>query len=288
MSAREVQPLDDGAVGTFALGGDLGVRRLGFGAMRLTGDGVWGEPPDHEAALAVLRRAVDLGINLIDTADSYGPDVSERLIAEALHPYPDDLVIATKGGLLRPGPGRWDPDCRPEHLREACEGSLRRLRLERIHVYQLHTVDREVPLEESLGALIELRDEGKIAHIGISNVDVDQLERALEMTQVVSVQNRFNLVDRDSEPVLEACERRGIAFIPWFPLATGSLARPGSALDRAAASHQAAPAQVALAWLLARSQVMLPIPGTGSVEHLEENVAAAGVRLDRDEVDQLG
>ncbi|HKG17126.1 MAG TPA: aldo/keto reductase, partial [Solirubrobacteraceae bacterium] len=272
MSAREVQPLDDASVGTFALGGDLTVRRLGFGAMRLTGDGVWGEPSDHETALAVLRRAVELGINLIDTADSYGPEVSERLIAEALHPYPDDLVIATKGGLLRPGPGRWDPDCRPEHLREACEGSLRRLRLERIHVYQLHTVDREVPLEESLGALIELRDEGKIAHIGISNVDVDQLERALEMTQVVSVQNRFNLVDRDSEPVLEACERRGIAFIPWFPLATGSLARPGSALDRAAASHQAAPAQVALAWLLARSQVMLPIPGTGSVEHLEENV----------------
>ena len=288
MSAREVQPLDDGSVGTFALGGDLTVRRLGFGAMRLTGDGVWGEPSDHEVALAVLRRAVELGINLIDTADSYGPEVSERLIAEALHPYPDDLVIATKGGLLRPGPGRWDPDCRPEHLREACEGSLRRLRLERIHVYQLHTVDREVPLEESLGALIELRDEGKIAHIGISNVDVDQLERALEMTQVVSVQNRFNLVDRDSEPVLEACERRGIAFIPWFPLATGSLARPGSALDRAAASHQAAPAQVALAWLLARSAVMLPIPGTGSVEHLEENAAAAGVRLDRDEVDQLG
>jgi len=288
MTAREVQPLDDGSVGTFALGGDLSVRRLGFGAMRLTGDGVWGEPPDHEAALAVLRRAVELGINLIDTADSYGPEVSERLIAEALHPYPDDLVIATKGGLLRPGPGRWDPDCRPEHLREACEGSLRRLRLERIHVYQLHTVDREVPLEESLGALIELRDEGKIAHIGVSNVDVDQLERALEMTQVVSVQNRFNLVDRDSEPVLEACERRGIAFIPWFPLATGSLARPGSALDRAAASHQAAPAQVALAWLLARSPVMLPIPGTGSVEHLEENVAAAGVRLDPDEVDQLG
>ena len=288
MSAREVQPLDDGSVGTFALGGDLTVRRLGFGAMRLTGDGVWGEPSDHETALAVLRRAVELGINLIDTADSYGPEVSERLIAEALHPYPDDLVIATKGGLLRPGPGRWDPDCRPEHLREACEGSLRRLRLERIHVYQLHTVDHEVPLEESLGALIELRDEGKIAHIGISNVDVDQLERALEMTQVVSVQNRFNLVDRDSEPVLEACERRGIAFIPWFPLATGSLARPGSALDRAAASHQADPAQVALAWLLARSQVMLPIPGTGSVEHLEENAAAAGVRLDRDEVDQLG
>ena len=288
MSAREVQPLDDGSVGTFALGGDLTVRRLGFGAMRLTGNGVWGEPSDHETALAVLRRAVELGINLIDTADSYGPEVSERLIAEALHPYPDDLVIATKGGLLRPGPGRWNPDCRPEHLREACEGSLRRLRLERIHVYQLHTVDHEVPLEESLGALIELRDEGKIAHIGISNVDVDQLERALEMTQVVSVQNRFNLVDRDSEPVLEACERRGIAFIPWFPLATGSLARPGSVLDRAAASHQAAPAQVALAWLLARSQVMLPIPGTGSVEHLEENVAAAGVRLDRDEVDQLG
>ena len=288
MSPREVEPLEDRAVGTFALGGELTVRRLGFGAMRLTGDGVWGEPPDHQAALAVLRRAVELGINLIDTADSYGPEVSERLIAEALHPYPDDLVIATKGGLLRPGPGSWEPDCRPDHLREACEGSLRRLRLERIPVYQLHTVDSEVPLEESLGALIELRDQGKIAHIGLSNVNVEQLERALEMTPVVSVQNRFNLVDRDSEPVLEACERRGIAFIPWFPLATGSLARPGGALDRAAATHQAAPAQVALAWLLARSAVMLPIPGTGSVAHLEENVAAADLELDRHEVEQLG
>jgi pyridoxine 4-dehydrogenase len=288
MTPREVQPLEDRAVGTFALGGELTVRRLGFGAMRLTGDGVWGEPPDHQAALAVLRRAVELGINLIDTADSYGPEVSERLIAEALHPYPDDLVIATKGGLLRPGPGSWEPDCSPDHLREACEGSLRRLRLERIPVYQLHTVDSEVPLEESLGALIELRDQGKIAHIGLSNVNVEQLERALEMTPVVSVQNRFNLVDRDSEPVLEACERRGIGFIPWFPLATGSLARPGGALDRAAAGRQAVPAQVALAWLLARSAVMLPIPGTGSVEHLEENVAAADLELDRDEVERLG
>jgi pyridoxine 4-dehydrogenase len=288
MSTPEVRPLDDEAVGTFVLGGELTVRRLGFGAMRLTGDGVWGEPADHEAALAVLRRAVELGINLIDTADSYGPEVSEELIAEALHPYPDDLVIATKGGLLRPGPRSWEPDGRPDHLREACEGSLRRLRLERIHLYQLHTVDPQVPLEESLGALTELRDQGKIAHIGLSNVAAEQLERALELTPVVSVQNRFNLVDRDSEPVLEACERRGIAFIPWFPLATGSLARPGGALERAAADHQAAPAQVALAWLLARSAVMLPIPGTGSVEHLEENVAAAGVRLEADEVEQLG
>jgi pyridoxine 4-dehydrogenase len=287
MTSAPVRPLDDEAAGTFALGGELTVRRLGFGAMRLTGDGVWGEPPDHEAALAVLRRAVELGINLIDTADSYGPEVSESLIAEALHPYPEDLAIATKGGLLRPGPASWEPDGRPEHLREACEGSLRRLRVERIAVYQLHTVDRNVALEESLGALIELRDEGKIAHIGLSNVSVDQLERALDLTPVVSVQNRFNLVDRDSEGVLEACERRGIGFIPWFPLATGSLARPGGPLDRAADRHRATPAQVALAWLLSRSPVVLPIPGTGSVEHLEENVAAARVRLDEDDVAQL-
>jgi len=287
MTPPAVQPLDDDAAGTFALGGELTVRRLGFGAMRLTGDGVWGEPPDHQAALAVLRRAVDLGINLMDTADSYGPEVSERLIAEALHPYPENLVIATKGGLLRPGPGRWEPDGRPEHLREACEASLRRLRLERIAVYQLHTVDRKVPLEESLGALIELRDEGKVAHIGLSNVSVEQLERALGMTDVVSVQNRFNLVDRESEDVLEACERRGIGFIPWFPLATGSLARAGGPLDRAAERHAAAPSQLALAWLLARSPVVLPIPGTGSVEHLEENVAATGVRLAEEELREL-
>jgi aryl-alcohol dehydrogenase-like predicted oxidoreductase len=287
MTPAPVRPLDDEAAGIFALGGELTVRRLGFGAMRLTGDGVWGEPPDHEAALAVLRRAVELGINLIDTADSYGPEVSESLIAEALHPYPEDLTIATKGGLLRPGPSSWQPDGRPEHLREACEGSLRRLRVERIAVYQLHTVDRNVALEESLQALIELRDEGKVAHIGLSNVSVEQLERALDLTPVVSVQNRFNLEDRDSEAVLEACERRGIGFIPWFPLATGSLARPGGPLDRAAERHRATPAQVALAWLLSRSPVMLPIPGTGSVEHLEENVAAVRVRLDEDDVAQL-
>ena len=287
MTPAPVRPLDDEAAGIFALGGELTVRRLGFGAMRLTGDGVWGEPPDHEAALAVLRRAVELGINLIDTADSYGPEVSESLIAEALHPYPEDLTIATKGGLLRPGPSSWQPDGRPEHLREACEGSLRRLRVERIAVYQLHTVDRNVALEESLQALIELRDEGKVAHIGLSNVSVEQLERALDLTPVVSVQNRFNLEDRDSEAVLEACERRGIGFIPWFPLATGSLARPGGHLDRAAERHRATPAQVALAWLLSRSPVMLPIPGTGSVEHLEENVAAVRVRLDEDDVAQL-
>jgi pyridoxine 4-dehydrogenase len=286
--ARSVQPLTDEAVGTFALGGELTVRRLGFGAMRLTGDGVWGEPPDRQVALAVLRRAVELGVNLIDTADSYGPEVSERLIAEALHPYPEDLVIATKGGLLRPGPGRWDPDCRPEHLREACEGSLRRLRLERIDVYQLHTVDSKVALEESLGAMIELRDEGKIAHIGLSNVSVEQFERALGLTEVVSVQNRFNLVDRDSEDVLEATARRGIGFIPWFPLATGSLTGPGGPLDEVAGRRGATPGQVALAWLLARSRVMLPIPGTGSVEHLEENVAAAGIELDEEELAQLG
>ena len=239
-------------------------------------------------AKSVLRRAVEFGVDFIDTADSYGPHVSEELIAEALHPYPGGLVIATKGGLTRSGPGQWEPDCRPEHLREACEGSLRRLRLERIDLYQLHMVDPNVPLEESIGALVGLRDEGKIAHIGLSNVSVEQLERVLAMTEVASVQNRFNLVDRDSEDVLEACERHGIGFIPWFPLATGSLARPGGPLDQAAAHHEAAPAQVALAWLLARSAVMLPIPGTGSVEHLEENVAATGVRLGRDELAQLG
>jgi aryl-alcohol dehydrogenase-like predicted oxidoreductase len=270
------------------LGGGLEVRRLGYGAMRVTGEGVWGPPADRERALAVLRRAVELGVNLIDTADSYGPEVSEELIAEALHPYPPDLVIATKGGLLRDGPGRWRPDCSPEHLREACDGSLRRLRVERIDLYQLHTIDPHVPLEESLGALVELQRAGKIRHIGISNVGPDHLDRARAAADVVSVQNRYSLGDRQSEPVLEACEREGLAFLPWFPLAAGELARPGGALDRVAAAHGASPSQVALAWLLARSPAMLPIPGTSSVEHLEENVAAAGLRLSSDELDELG
>ena len=274
--------------GTFRLGGDgPEVNRLGFGAMRLTGRGIWGEPPDREAARGVVRRAVELGVNLIDTADSYGPAVSEEIIAEALHPYPDGLVIATKGGLTRSGPGRWDRDGRPEHLREACEGSLRRLRLDAIEVYQLHAVDPKVPLEESVGTLMELRDAGKICRIGLSNVTVEELERALALTAVVTVQNRYNLADRSSENVLEACAARRIGFIPWFPLATGELARPSGTLEEIARRHDATPAQVALAWLLARSEVTLPIPGTASVEHLEENLAAGRLRLDPDEVAAL-
>jgi pyridoxine 4-dehydrogenase len=281
------EPLTDETTGTFAIGDGPSVRRLGFGAMRLTGDGIWGEPGDPDECRRVLRRAVELGVNLIDTADSYGPEVSERLIAEALHPYSDDLVIATKGGLTRTGPGQWPPDGRPEHLREACEGSLRRLKLERIELYQLHRVDPAVPFEESLGALIELRDGGKIAHIGLSNVSVAQLEQGLAMTEIVTVQNRYNLSDRGSEDVLDACTERGIGFIPWFPLATGRLARPGGPVDDLARAHDATPSQIALAWLLARSPVMLPIPGTSSVAHLEENLAAAQVRLAADEVRAL-
>jgi pyridoxine 4-dehydrogenase len=283
-----VEPLTDAAAGTFRIGSDAPtVRRLGFGAMRLTGPGIWGEPADPEECRRVLRRVIELGVNLIDTADSYGPEVSENLIAETLHPYPEDFVIATKGGLTRTGPGQWPRDGRPEHLREACEGSLRRLRLDRIELYQLHAPDRNVPFDESLGALIELRDEGKIAHIGISNVSVDQLEQALRLTEIATVQNRYNLTDRGAEDVLDVCTERGIGFIPWFPLATGSLARPGGSLDDAARAHDASPGQIALAWLLARSPVVLPIPGTAKVTHLEENVAAAQLRLDEDEVRRL-
>ena len=271
------------AAGTFDIGGDLRVNRLGFGAMRITGKGVWGEPENLEEARRVLERAVELGINLIDTADSYGPDVSERLIGETLYPYPEDLVIATKGGLLRDGPGQWRPDGRPEHLREACEGSLKRLKVDRIDLYQLHRIDPRVPAEESLGALAELREEGKIHHVGLSEVSVEELQHAQEIVPIVSVQNRYNLTDRGSEDVLDFCEREGIGFIPWFPLATGDLARPGGPLDEIAARHDATPGQVALAWLLWRSPVMLPIPGTSSVEHLEENVAAASLELDEEE-----
>jgi pyridoxine 4-dehydrogenase len=280
-------PLTDSSVGTLELGGELQVRRLGFGAMRITGDGIWGPPDDPDEARRVLRRAVELGVNLIDTADSYGPEVSEQLIAEALHPYPDDLVIATKAGLTRSGPGNWARDGRPEHLRAAVESSLTRLRLDRIDVLQLHAVDPNVPLEESLGALIELRDAGKIRHLGVSNVSLEQLDRALELTPLVSVQNRFNLQDRSAEDVLEASAERGLAFIPWFPLATGSLARPGSALDEIAERHGATPAHVALGWLLARSEAMLPIPGTSSVEHLEENLGAAELELSDEELAAL-
>ena len=273
---------------TFTIGGDLEVHRLGFGAMRITGDGIWGPPDDPEDAKRLLRRVVELGVNLIDTADSYGPEVSENLIAEALHPYPEGLVIATKGGLRRSGPGQWPRDARPERLKECCEASLRRLKLDRIDLYQLHSPDQKVPYEDSVGALKELQDEGKIRHVGVSNVSVDDLERARAIVDVVTVQNRFNLEDRDSEDVLEACEGLGIGFIPWFPLATGRLAEPGGALDRVARGHDATPAQIALAWLLARSPVMLPIPGTSSVEHFEENLAAAEIELSPDEVAEIG
>jgi aryl-alcohol dehydrogenase-like predicted oxidoreductase len=273
--------------GTFKLGGDLEVTRLGYGAMRITGDGIWGPPDDPESAKAVLRRVVELGVNLIDTADSYGPEVSENLIAEALHPYPDGLVIATKGGLRRTGPGQWPRDAHPDRLRECIEGSLRRLRVERIDLYQLHAPDPKVPLEDSLAALKEAQDQGKIRHIGVSNVSVEELERARAVVDVVTVQNRYSLVDRDSDDVLAACDAAGIGFIPWFPLAAGDLARPGGPVAEIAEAHGATAGQVALAWLLQHSEVMLPIPGTGSVEHLEENVAAAELELSPDEVARL-
>jgi len=277
---------DASAAGTVSIGGDQDARRLGFGAMRITGEGIWGPPPDPEAAKAVLRRAVELGVNFIDTADSYGPHVSEESIADALHPYPDGLVIATKGGLTRSGPGRWERDCRPEHLREACEGSLRRLRVERIDVYQLHAVDPNVPLEDSVGALAELRDEGKIVHVGVCNVDPEELARARQIVPLVSVQNRYSLVDRESDPLVDLCEREGLAFLPWFPLGAGNL-EPGGAIERIAQAHGATRFQVALAWLLARSSTMLAIPGTSSIEHLEQNVAAAGLRLSEEEFSEL-
>ena len=271
----------------FTIGGDLEVRRLGFGAMRITGKGIWGPPEDPEGALRLLRRVVELGVNLIDTADSYGPEVSENLIAEALHPYPDGLVIATKGGLRRTGPGEWPRDARPERLKECCEASLRRLRVERIDLYQLHAPDPEVPYEESIGALKELQDEGKIRHVGVSNVSVEQLAQAREIVEVVTVQNRFNVVDRSTEDELEVCSEAGIGFIPWFPLAIGDLARDGGPLDDVARAHDATPGQVALAWLLARSHVMLPIPGTSSIEHLEENLGAGELELSAAELDEI-
>ena len=275
------------AAGEITLGGDLTVKRMGYGAMRITGRGVWGEPDDVEGAKDVLRRAVELGVNLIDTADSYGPEVSERLIGEALAPYPDDLVIATKGGLVRGGPGDWRRDCRPDHLKQACEGSLRRLRVDRIDVYQLHTVDRSVPLADSVGALAELREEGKIRHVGLSNVTVEQLEEAREIVPVVSVQNRYSLSDQGHDPVLEACEREGLAFLPYFPLGGGDASSAEGEVERVARERGVGVVQVALAWLLARSPVMVPIPGTSSVEHLEENVAATGLRLDESELEAV-
>jgi pyridoxine 4-dehydrogenase len=272
---------------TLRIGGDLEIRRVGFGAMRITGPSILGWPDDRENALRVLRRAVELGVNLIDSADSYGPEVSELLIAEALHPYPAGLVVATKGGLLRTSSGSWPRDGRPEHLREACEGSLRRLRVDRIDLYQLHAPDPQVPFEESVGELARLRGEGKIRHVGLSNVSNQQLRQAQENVEIVSVQNRYSLADRSSEDVLDECERQGIAFLPWYPLAVGRLAEAGGRLARIAEAHGATPAQVALAWLLARSPVMVPIPGTASVAHLEENIAARDVELSSKEFEEL-
>jgi len=266
--------------GTITIGADLAVNRLGFGSMRLTGPGIWGEPADRDEAKAVLQRAVELGTNFIDTADSYGPHVSENLIAEALYPYPDDLVIATKGGLERTGPDRWPHNARPEHLKAACEGSLRRLRLERIPLYQLHRPDVSVPYEESVGALVELQQEGKVHHIGVSNIDERLLKLARETTEVASVQNRYNFGDRESEAIVETCEREGMAFLPWAPMHD----IPEPDLTTIAANHHTTTRQVVLAWLLRRSPAILPIPGTGSVAHLEANIAAAGLRLDPNEL----
>ena len=267
------------ASGTFMIGGDLPVHRLGFGAMRITGKGVWGPPSDRNEAIRLVRRVVELGVNFIDTADSYGPYVSEELIAEALHPYPAGLVIATKGGFQRPGPSQWVEDGRPEHLRAACEGSLRRLRLDRIDLYQLHRIDPKVPAEDQFAVLAELQREGKIRHIGLSEVTVAQIDDARRSLSIVSVQNRYNLVQRRAEDVVAYCDREAIGFIPWYPLAVGKLADEGGPLAEIARRFDVTPGQVALAWLLRRSQVMLPIPGTSSIEHLEENMAASSLVL---------
>ncbi len=285
MSALETQPAH--ASGEFGIGGDLPVVRLGYGAMQIPGPGVWGEPRDHDEVIRVLRRALELGVTFIDTADSYGPEVSERLIREALHPYPDDLVIATKAGFMRPGPGRWEMNGKPEYLKAQAEKSLRLLGLERIELFQLHRIDPEVPLAHQLGALVELQSEGKIGRIGLSEVSVPEIEAAREITRVATVQNRYNLSERSAEPVLDYCEREGIGFIPWFPIATGRLARPGGPLQRIAEELDATPAQLALAWLLQRSPVLLPIPGTSTVAHLEENVGAALIELTPDQIQQL-
>jgi pyridoxine 4-dehydrogenase len=273
--------------GEFLIGNDLPVNRLGFGAMRITGKGIWGEPSDRVEAIQVLRRAVELGINFIDTADSYGPNVSEEIIAEALHPYSEGLVIATKGGFDRPGPGQWVENGRPEHLKSACEGSLRRLRLDKIDLYQLHRIDPNVPAEDQLGALKDLQEQGMIKHIGLSEVSVSQIQHAQKIVPIVSVQNRYSVSDRGSEDALEYCEKHKIAFIPWFPLAAGQLSGADSAIGRLAAQSKATPSQVALAWLLLRSPVILPIPGTSSVKHLEENVAAAGLNIDQSTMREL-
>jgi len=273
--------------GEFLIGGDLRVTRLGFGAMRITGDGIWGQPADRAEAVRVLRRAVELGINFIDTADSYGPGVSEEIIAEALYPYSKGLVIATKGGFDRPGPDIWVENGKPEHLKSACEGSLRRLRLDRIDLYQLHRIDPKVPAEDQLGTLKELQAQGKIKHIGLSEVSVRQIQHARTIVPIVSVQNRYSVTDRGSEDVLEYCEKEKMGFIPWFPLAAGRVSGPKSPISRMAVRWKATPSQLALAWLLARSPAMLPIPGTSRVEHLEENVAAAELKIDRNQWQEL-
>lgn len=279
----KTQTADAAASGTFKLGGDLAVRRLGFGAMRITGPGIWGEPKDPAAAKRLLRKVVDLGVTLIDTADSYGPEVSENLIAEALHPYPKGLVIATKGGLTRSGPEQWHPVGRPEYLRQCVELSLRRLKVDRLDLYQLHRIDPKVPVAETLGALKELQRAGKIRHIGLSEVSVKEIEQAKRTVEIVSVQNLYNLGNRQSEAVLEYCTKHGLGFIPWFPLAAGDIARKGGPLDQAAKLHGATVSQLALAWLLQKSPVVLPIPGTASIPHLIENVGAANVRLTESE-----
>jgi aryl-alcohol dehydrogenase-like predicted oxidoreductase len=273
--------------GEFVIGNDLRVIRLGFGAMRITGKGIWGEPSDRAESIRVLRRAVELGTNFIDTADSYGPNVSEEIIAEALYPYPAGLVIATKGGFIRPGPDQWVENGKPEHLKSVCEGSLRRLRLERIDLYQLHGIDPKVPAEDQLGTLKDLQAQGKIKHIGLSSVSVSQIQHAQTIVPIVSVQNRYSVTDRGSEDVLEYCEKEKMAFIPWFPLGAGQLSVPNSPVSRVAARLHSSPSQIALAWLLARSPVMLPIPGTSKVAHLEENVAAADLKIDKNAMQEL-
>jgi aryl-alcohol dehydrogenase-like predicted oxidoreductase len=285
MADRTTSTVSATLAGTIDIGGDLPVNRFGFGAMRLTGEGIWGEPADREECKRVLRRAVELGINFIDTADSYGPEVSERLIAETLYPYPEELAIATKGGLIRPGPGRWDPDGRPQHLRAACEGSLKRLRVEQIDVYQFHRPDPKVPFEESVGALVELKKEGKIRHIGLSNVTVEQVERAQKLTPIVSVENRYSVFERTSEPVLEYCSGEDMAFLPWRPVEGGAL--NAGVVAEIARRNNATPSQIALAWLLAHSPAMLPIPGTSRVAHLEENLGAVALELAPAELAEL-
>jgi pyridoxine 4-dehydrogenase len=267
--------------GTIDVGGDLTVNRIGFGAMRITGPGIWGDPQDREGAKAALRRALDLGVNFIDTADSYGPEVSESLIADSLYPYPNDLVIASKGGLDRPGPGRWEADGRPEHLRAACEGSLRRLRLDQIPLYQFHRPDPKVPIADSIGALVALKDEGKIRHIGISNASEEQLREAERITPIVSVQNRYNAADRSSESMVDLCEQEHLAFLPWAPMQDAS---QNNAVAEAARHHGASVRQIAMAWLLARSPNILPIPGSASADHVADNIAAAGITLSQDEI----